>query len=245
MSSFWARAGDLLQELVAATPLPPLWLLAVAFLISLGLVLYKPAYRIVRHGDTILHEGGHAFVAFLMGGKGMRIQLNRDSSGLATWRDPHVSWWRRAAVSFAGYSAGCTLGFLGILAIMLGHSSLVLLGLLLALLLILIHVRTWWGLLIVPAVAAGLALLIWYLPPTYLAALAVLLVIEMLTVSFYGAIEQFNIMRRSRGMTEGGDWLHLAAILHLPVPIASGLFVIWDAILVAASAYVVWLTLLA
>lgn len=66
--------------------LHPIWVVVGTGVIALLLVGYRPVWRITRTAVTIVHEGGHALVAVLVGRRLEGIHLHSDTSGVAISR---------------------------------------------------------------------------------------------------------------------------------------------------------------
>ncbi|MFT4083086.1 MAG: M50 family metallopeptidase [Nocardioides sp.] len=146
------RAGD-----TSAIPAPPYVVAAGA--LALGLIWF--AWRWVRLGVTVVHEAGHALVAVLVGRRLSGIRLHADTSGVTVSRGkPHGPG--MIVMLAAGYLAPVVLGVLAALLLETGHArGLLWLGTVLLVVLAL-WIRNVYGLLVVTAIGAGLALLGWY-----------------------------------------------------------------------------------
>jgi hypothetical protein len=77
-------------------------ILAGAIAASVVFVVLRPTWRIVRYPVTAVHEFGHLVVALAVGGRGARVRLRADSSGLTTWRASGYGRGRAALIALAG-----------------------------------------------------------------------------------------------------------------------------------------------
>jgi hypothetical protein len=123
------------------TPLP------AAIVVLLGLVVLAaialPTWLVMRHANTIAHEGAHALVGWGMGGRVQSVTMEGDSSGLTkvTFR-PGTGGFLFLLVGYLGPSA---FGLAGAKLISIGHIVAVLWLALLLLAALLITVRNFFG----------------------------------------------------------------------------------------------------
>jgi hypothetical protein len=110
-----------------------------------------PLWRFTTHAITIAHEGGHAMVGSLFGLVVQRIRVNTGGNGGTSFRPGNDDWLAWVMAALAGYLGPSLFGLAG--AWMLTHdisprsvllTTLVLIGLLL------VMVRTVFGLFVVP-----------------------------------------------------------------------------------------------
>lgn len=138
LREIWARATTVQpvpsREVVLGTLLAVLLCLAVPRL-----------WHLTRHVLTLVHEAGHALVAVLSGRRLSGIRLHSDTSGLTVSvgrpRGPGM-----IATALAGYTAPAVLGVAAAWVLGRGYAVGLLWGLLVALLLVLVQVRNWYGL---------------------------------------------------------------------------------------------------
>ncbi|GIG28488.1 M50 family metallopeptidase [Cellulomonas marina] len=137
---------------LAAVPRPALGL-AVAALVVL-VVSWGPAWRVARHGVTLVHEAAHGAVALLVGRRLAGIRLHSDTSGLTVSagrpRGPGM-----VATLLAGYPGPALVGLAAARVLAEGRAALVLWKLLVVVVLVLLVVRNLFGLWTV-LVAGGL-----------------------------------------------------------------------------------------
>lgn len=103
--------GELWNRVTGTQPAPPVWIIAVAGLIALAVVMYRPAWHIARNAITIAHEGGHALVSLLSGRKLEGIRLHSDTSGV-TYSRGRGSGPGIVLTTMAGYLSPPVLGAL-------------------------------------------------------------------------------------------------------------------------------------
>lgn len=176
-----------------------------------------------RHVVTLVHEAGHALVAMLTGRRLHSIRLHSDTSGLTVSsgrpRGPGM-----VATAAAGYLAPAALG-LGVVALVKAELTAWGLWVSLAVLaLMLVHVRNWFGVLIVGLASIAVAALIWRAPleTQELAALAFAWL--MLVGAPRTAVELWAHRRRRRTRTSDADLL--ARITHVPAAIWNVFFIL-------------------
>jgi hypothetical protein len=120
----------------------------VAALVGAALALVPPVWHYSRYVVTLVHEAGHAVVALLTGRRLNAIRLHSDTSGLTVSsgrpRGPGM-----VAMAAAGYLAPSVLGLACIWLVAAGHTPLALWAGLLTLALMLLHIRNWFGLVVV------------------------------------------------------------------------------------------------
>jgi hypothetical protein len=222
---FWARVSARNDPLPALTT----WLtLAAAGL----LVVVPPAWKLTRHGITIVHEGGHGLVAALGGRRLQGIRLHSDTSGLTVSRGKP----RGLGMVFtllAGYSAPALLGLGAAWMLGQGHATGLLWALLAALALLLVQIRNWFGLWSVAVTGALVFGVTWFGSPAVQSVFA-LLVTAFLLVGALRTVVELQITRsRRRGSASDAD--QLARLSHLPGLFwVAGFFAVAGACLVGA-----------
>ena len=144
------------QQVTETQPMPEARYVVGAGLVALLLVCWRPTWRRVRMGITVVHEAGHALVAVLVGRRLAGIRLHSDTSGVTVSRGrprgPGM-----VAMLAAGYLAPGVLGLVAALLLTAGHALGLLWLLVVVLLALLVWVRNGYGLLTVVALAGGLA----------------------------------------------------------------------------------------
>ena len=199
LAELWRRA-------VSTQPVPTPQISAILAVVALAAVVL--AWRLVRTLVTICHEGGHALVAVLVGRRLTGIRLHSDTSGLTLSRGRPTGP-GMVATLLAGYPGAAIVG-LGLAALAgTGHAAAVLWLLVLLAALMLVWIRNLYGLLVLLAAGAAVALASWYSPPTVLGWIATGLAWLLLIAAPRPVLELF----RSRSGTS--DAAQLAALTHL------------------------------
>jgi hypothetical protein len=133
--------NDVLNRIGATQPplpAPTSVMLGVGALVA---VILPATWSIARHWDVMAHEGSHAFFGAVFGMKVDYVHLNKDATGLTMLRGEK----RRFIPTFIGYlgSSVCGLGAAKLISI--GHSVAVLWIALVLLAVLLLLVRTLFG----------------------------------------------------------------------------------------------------
>jgi len=224
---FLSSVGDVIGQIwsAATTPVPapaPAVVLSTA-LAALIVVVLTPAWRLARHVVTIAHEGAHAIAALLTGRRLTGIRLHSDTSGLT------VSYGRprgfgMVLTAFMGYVGPGLVG-LGAAALLRAGYALGLLWLLvLALTLMLLQIRNWFGLWSVLVSGIALVVVSWAAAPPVQSAVAY-------TVTWFlllGAIRPVLELQvsRSRGKARQSDADMLARLTRVPGIVWVGVFLL-------------------
>lgn len=205
--SWSSRRSDRLPE-VSTT-----WIAAATALV---LVVLPPAWQVTRHLVTLVHEGGHAVVAVLTGRRLGAIRLHTDTSGLTVSsgrpRGPGM-----IATAAAGYLAPSALGLGAVLLVEAGHTGPALWTGLAVLAVMLVHIRNWFGLLVVALTAGAVALLIWRAPDQAQDFAALTFAWFLLIAAPRTVLDLWSHRRRSRSRTTDPDVL--ARLTHLPAAV--------------------------
>ncbi|MCU1444542.1 M50 family metallopeptidase [Cryobacterium sp.] len=215
---FWVRIS------ARNAPLPALagWLTLAAAVL---LVLLPPAWRLTRHGITLVHEGGHGLVAALGGRRLQGIRLHSDTSGLTVSRGrprgPGM-----VVTLLAGYTAPAMLGLGAAWMLSEGRATGLLWALLAALALLLVQIRNWFGLWSVAVTGALVFGVTWFGSPMVQSVFA-LLVTAFLLLGALRTVVELQLTRSRRGGA-ASDADQLARLSHLP-----GLF--WVAVFFAVA----------
>lgn len=146
--NWWDRA-------TATTPAPDQRVTLLLAAVALLCIAWSPVWRIARYFVTVVHEGGHAVVALLVGRRLSGIRLHSDSSGLTVSRGRPAGP-GMVLTLLAGYTGPSVLGLLVAIGVQQGHSIGVLWLLLIALALLLLQIRNLYGLWVV--LVSGVAL---------------------------------------------------------------------------------------
>ena len=222
-----ASSGTLTCVLVdlwdrATTTQPPLpWQVSLLLGVLALLLTWSPAgYRLVRHLVTLIHEAGHALVAALVGRRLTGIQLHSDTSGVTVSRGRPRGPGMVATV-LAGYPAPALVGLGGALLLGQGYAAGLLWALVLTCALMLVLIRNLYGLWVVAATGASVALLSWSATGTVLSAAAYLVVWSVLLAAPRAVVE---VQRQRRRGARGSDVDQLARLTGVPGAVWFGLF---------------------
>lgn len=85
MDNFLDRASAALHWLVVRwhlSQVPPWWVVVLVTAVVVAATVVNPVWRVIRPGMTVVHEMGHAVVAWLCGRRVASIALHTDTSGL-------------------------------------------------------------------------------------------------------------------------------------------------------------------
>jgi hypothetical protein len=215
---FWARVSARNEPLPALT----VWATLAAAML---LVLVPPAWKLTRHGITIVHEGGHGLVAALGGRRLQGIRLHSDTSGLTVSRGKPRGL-GMVLTLLAGYTAPALLGLGAAWMLGQGHATGLLWALLAALALLLVQIRNWFGLWSVAVTGTLVFAVTWFGSATLQSVFAVLVTAFLLIGAVRTVVELQVTRSRRRGSASDAD--QLARLSHLP-----GLF--WVAVFFAAA----------
>lgn len=199
----------------ATTTQPPLtWPVSLLVGVAALLLTWSPAgYRLVRHLVTLVHEAGHALVAALVGRRLTGIRLHSDTSGVTVSRGRPRGVGMVATV-LAGYPAPALVGLAGAYLLGAGYAAGLLWALVLACALMLVLIRNLYGLWVVLATGASVALLSWSVTGRGLSAAAYLVVWSLLLAAPRSVVELQRQRRRRGG--GGSDADQLVALTQVP-----------------------------
>ncbi|MFC5042366.1 M50 family metallopeptidase [Ornithinimicrobium kibberense] len=185
----------------------------------------------MRHLVTLLHEAGHAATGVLVGRRVHGIRLHADTSGLTLSRGrprgPGM-----VLMLLAGYPAPALVGLAGAVLLSQGYAAGLLWTLVLLCAVVLLLVRNVYGLLVVVATGALVALLSWTAEPWLLSWLATALVWVVVLAAPRSVVE---LQRQRRRGARGTDVDQLAALTGVPA-------VLWVAVLWAVTVACLGLT---
>ena len=218
-------------------PLPSVtaWLTVAAGAI---LVLVPVLWRHSRHIITLAHEGGHGVAATLSGRRLGGIRLHSDTSGLTVSRG-RPNGPGMVFTLLAGYVAPSLLGLGAARLLSLGYAVGVLWLMLLALALMLVQIRNWFGLWSV-AVSGAAVLGVTLFGTAAVQGVFALLVTSLLLLGAVRAVLELHRSRSRSGSRSGArsaqasDADQLARLTHLPG-------IVWVAVFLAVAAACAWL----
>lgn len=212
------------------------WVLLVAVL--LGCVLpVSPAWRVLRHACTYVHELTHALTALLVGGVVYSVTYEPDASGLAKFSLPREFGRPRLVLAAGAGYLGPGIAGLGAVAAtrsgmampwLLGSAVVVLTGMLLL-------VRSLWG--FVYSAALGAAL---WMAGVILAAPWSTMIGGMLAgVMLGGGVRMARTQLRHRDHTETDAGV-VGKAMHLPGPFIAVLHLLAATLLLIGGVWLAW-----
>lgn len=210
----------------------------VAAAIALLFVFWLPLWGLSRHLVTLVHEGGHALAALLTGRRLNRITLHSDTSGL-TVSSGKPTGPGMAVTAAAGYTAPAIVGLILAALIGINKPGLALSAALIVLALMLLHIRNWFGLLVIVIAGAFTAILVVLPNSTAQQAAALLLAWFLLLAAPRPVLEMWAQRRRTRSRSSDADIL--ARVTHLPAIVWAGFFLVFNLAALALGAW--WLAL--
>ena len=206
--------NDLLDRIAATTP-PDRTILLVCAAVALAALLLREVSALTRHLVTLMHEGGHAFIAIAAGRSLHGIRLHSDASGVSVSRG-RPSGAGMVATLFAGYVTPGLVGLAGAYAVPNGWSNAYLWGVVLLCAAILLQIRNLHGLWVVLAFGVGLGLITWFGTDLVRSTVAGTLAWFLLLSGPWGMVGLWKARRRDRSRT---DVDQLAAITPVPAVI--------------------------
>jgi Peptidase M50B-like len=146
------------------------WVLLISAAVTLALYVVPYGHVIARpllYLSTLVHELGHGLAAMIVGGRFAELQMFADGSGVALTA-AHSSWQHAATVigGLIGPAVGAAFGFAAARRPSWSRAALGAIGLLLVWAMV-FKVRTWFGLGVAGAVAAGSLLVAWRARPDW------------------------------------------------------------------------------
>ncbi len=202
---------------------PPDAVVLGAMAVALVCLAVPVLWHLTRHVLTIVHEGAHGLAAVLTGRRLSGIRLHSDTSGLTLSvgkpRGPGMF-----ATAFAGYVGPAILGLGAAWLLSRGYAVGLLWLLVLALALLLVQIRNWYGLWSVLASGAVLVGVTWWGSPEQQSAFAYLVTWFLLLGAPRAVLELQSSRRRSRGATSDADIL--ARLTRVPGIVWVGVFLV-------------------
>jgi len=193
------------------------WVVAVSAAAAGGLVVLPRAWSVSRHVSTIVHEAGHAVVAFLTGRRLAGIRLHSDSSGVTVSvgrpRGPGM-----VAMLAAGYPASAALGVGAALMLRAGYVTALLWCLVGLLALMVVQVRNWFGAWSVLVSGVVVFAVTWWLPTRWQIGFAYLVTWFLLFAGPREVVSLYAARRRRGGRrgARGSDADQLARLTGVP-----------------------------
>ena len=192
---------------------------------ALAFVVWSPLWSWSRHLVTLVHEGGHAFVALLTGRRLNSITLHSDTSGLTTssGKPTGIGMMFTAA---AGYTAPAVVGLIIAALIQIDQPGWAMSAALILLALMLLHIRNWFGLLVVVLAGSITTVIVVWSSDTAQDIAATSLAWFMLFAAPRPVGEMWNQRRRRRTRTSDADLL--ARITHIPAVLWATFFLLFN-----------------
>lgn len=205
-----ATASEVWERATEVADAPSLkWVLLLAG-VAFALITFRGPWGFFRHGITIVHEGGHALIAFLMGRRLQGVRLHRDTSGLTVSRGKPTGL-GMILTAFAGYPAPAALGLFGAWLISTGHAVGLLWVMLLGTVCVGLLVRNWFGVWTVLVSVATLFSLVWFTPVSFQVLVAngvvFFLLLGAVRPVFEMQGERRGLLRRGRKSKSDADLL--------------------------------------
>lgn len=214
-----------LDDVLAAQAAPAATTVVGSLAVAALLVVWGPAWRVLRHVVTIAHEGGHAAVAAMTGRSLQGVRLHSDTSGLTVssgrQRGPGV-----VLTLLAGYPAPAAVGLAGAFALAHDRVRLTLVVALLLLLVLLLQIRNVFGVVSVVLTGGALLLVNGWAPLTVRSAAAYLLVWFLLLAAPRTLVELHRTRVGRRAPMSDVD--QLAGLTRVPA-------LVWLVLMLAAT----------
>jgi hypothetical protein len=193
-----ALPGEIWERATTVQPAPGTAVVLGAAGVALACLLVPTLWHLSRHLLTIVHEASHGLVAVLSGRRLSGIRLHSDTSGLTLSvgrpRGPGM-----IATAFAGYVGPAVLGLGAAWLLGLGYAVGLLWLLLLALVLLLVQIRNWYGLWAVLVTGVVLVGVTWWGTPDVHVAVAYAVTWYLLLGSPRAVLEMQSQRRGTRG----------------------------------------------
>jgi hypothetical protein len=215
--------GDIWERSLATQASPPQSVVLLTAATAVALVAFRPAWSLSRHVVTIAHEAAHGIAATLSGRRLSGIRLHSDTSGLTVSsgkpRGPGM-----IVTAAAGYVGPALIGLGAAWLLSTGRPVAVLWLLLIALALLLVQIRNFFGLWSVLVTGAVFFAVSWWLPERAQSTFAYLVTWFLLIAAPRPVLEMQSERRRRRTRTSDAD--QLAQLTHLPALAWVGVFLL-------------------
>lgn len=202
---------DFFKGLMVKGDAPSLIIILTCFLISLILVFVPGIWKISRNVITVAHEGGHALIAKLTFRKVSGIKLNYNTSGVTITKGKQYGL-GAILTTMAGYIAPALMALGLSFLLSNGYIRLTLFIVLILLFLMLIMIRSLWGIVIMLPLTAGFYYLFTQVP--YLQVFVLMLLTSFLIVGSLKPIIELYIQRQeSRDRANDADQLQKLTLI--------------------------------
>lgn len=202
------------------------------------LVAWSPAWAWSRHLVTLVHEGGHALVALLTGRRLNSITLHSDTSGL-TVSSGRPTGFGMVLTAAAGYPAPALAGLMVAALVRYGEPGWAMSAALILLAVMLLHIRNWFGLLVVVLTGVVTAAIVLASNDEIHGIAATALAWFMLFAAPRPVAEMWGQRRKRHTRTSDPDLL--ARLTHIPAIVWAILFVVFNLAAFCLGAW--WLAL--
>lgn len=201
------------HEVISTQAFPPAAVVLGAAVVALLAVLIRDVWYVLRNVVTVVHEGGHALVALLVGRRLRGIHLNMDTSGVTVSRGKPTGP-GMVATAMAGYLAPSLLGLAYAALLASGHITATLWLSVLLLVAMLVLVRNAFGVLSVLVTAAVFFCVSWFTSSAVQAAFAYAFTFFLIVA---GIRPVFELQRSRRlGRARDSDADQLARLTGVP-----------------------------
>lgn len=202
-----ALPGEIWDRATTVQPVPGQAVVLGTLAAALLCLVVPVLWHLTRHALTIVHEGAHGLVAVLSGRRLSGIRVHSDTSGLTVSvgkpRGPGM-----VATAFAGYVGPSVLGLGAAWLLGRGYAVGLLWALVLALALLLVQIRNWYGLWAVLVTGVVLVGVTWWGTAQVQVAAAYAVTWYLLLGAPRAVLEMQSQRRRARGRgTSDADML--------------------------------------
>jgi peptidase M50B-like protein len=208
-----ATVGEVWHQVVSVQPVPATTVVIGAALVALLVVLVRDVWVVARNVVTIVHEGGHALVALLVGRRLRGVRLHSDTSGVTLSRGRPTGP-GMVATTLAGYLAPSVLGIGCAALLAFGHITALLWLIVLLLAAMLVVVRNAYGIASILVTGAAVFLVSWFTSAQVQAAFAFGFTWFLLVAGIRPVVELQRSRRRHRAPDSDAD--QLARLTRVP-----------------------------
>jgi hypothetical protein len=205
--------GQVWHQVISVQPVPATAVVVGAALVALLAVLVRDVWVVARNVVTIVHEGGHALVALLVGRRLQGVRLHSDTSGVTLSRGRPTGP-GMVATTLAGYLAPSVLGLGWAALLASGHITALLWLTVLLLAAMLVVVRNAYGVVSIVVTAAAVFLVSWFTSAQVQAAFAFAFTWFLLVAGIRPVVELQRSRRRHRAPDSDAD--QLARLTRVP-----------------------------
>jgi hypothetical protein len=208
-----ATVGEVWHQVVSVQPVPATTVVIGAALVAAIAVVVRDVWVVARYVVTIVHEGGHALVALLVGRRLRGVRLHSDTSGVTLSRG-RPSGPGMIATTLAGYLAPSVLGIGCAALLAFGHITALLWLVVLLLAAMLVVVRNAYGIASILVTGAAVFLVSWFTSAQVQAAFAFAFTWFLLVAGIRPVVELQRSRRRHRAPDSDAD--QLAGLTGVP-----------------------------